>query len=233
MQNVIAENLKELRDEITGSCRKCGRNSQEITILAVTKTFPSEVIRQAIAVGLDNVGESRVQEAEAKFAELGHIGRYHLIGHLQSNKVKKAVQLFDVIQAVDSLALAQEISRRGSEIGKTIECLVEINSSGEEQKYGVSPEHALELISQISSLPNIKLGGIMTVGPLTEDEDLVRGAFHMCRTIFLQGRENLGDQFATLSMGMSSDFGIAIEEGSTMIRVGTRLFGGRTPNPEL
>jgi PLP dependent protein len=231
MQTTMAENLSELRHDLAEICRKCGRDPREITILAVTKTFPAAVIRDAVSVGLTDIGESRVQEAEAKFAELGHVGRYHLIGHLQSNKVKKAVQLFDVIQTVDSLDLAQEISRRAGEIQKRIECLVEINSSGEDQKFGVAPDRALELITQMRSLPEIKLGGLMTVGPLTEDEDLVRAAFHMCRTILVDGKRIAGDQFATLSMGMSSDFEIAIEEGSTMIRIGTRLFGGRPARP--
>ena len=131
MQASIAENLKDLRQQIAVACDKCGRSPDEITILAVTKTFPAEIIREAVAIGLTEIGDSRVQEAEAKFAELGHLGRYHLIGHLQSNKVKKAVQLFDVIQAVDSFPLAKEISHRAGELGKTVECLVEINSSGE------------------------------------------------------------------------------------------------------
>ncbi len=233
MPNQVSANLDNLRSQIAAVCRACGRNPQEITILAVTKTFPAEIIRKSIAAGLTEIGESRVQEAEAKFAEIGHLGRYHLIGHLQSNKVKKAIQLFDVIQSVDSIELAGEISRRSAEAGKTIECLLEVNSSGEDQKYGVWPELALELIREMSELPSISLRGIMTVGPLTEDEDLVRGAFRVCQKIFIEARAKVGDRFSILSMGMSSDYRLAIEEGSTMIRIGTGLFGGRASQIQL
>jgi PLP dependent protein len=232
MQNDLVENLSDIRAQIAETCRACHRQPGEIAILAVTKTFPADRIRDAVEAGLTDIGESRVQEAESKFAELGHLGEYHLIGHLQSNKVKKAVQLFDVIQSVDSLPLAQEISRRAGELGRTIDCLIEVNSSGEEQKFGVSPDHILELLRDMQVLPSIRVTGLMTVGPLTEDDDLVRAAFHMMRRLFEQGRELAGEPFRILSMGMSSDFQLAIEEGSTMIRIGTGLFGSRTPKPE-
>jgi hypothetical protein len=180
-----------------------------------------------VAAGLTDIGENRVQEAEAKFAEIGHIARYHLIGHLQSNKARKAVQLFDVIQSVDSVGIAQEISKRAGEIGKRIDCLIEVNSSGEQQKFGVLPSAAFELADNIAPLSNIRLTGLMTVGPLTDDPERIRLAFRQCRELFDKMRERLGDQIDVLSMGMSGDFGFAIEEGSTMIRIGTRLFGER------
>lgn len=228
MNLTLEQNLTALKSEIDAAAAEAGRNPNEITILAVTKTFPAQVIRDSVELGLTQIGESRVQEAEAKFEELGRIARYHLIGHLQSNKVKKAVQLFDVIQSVDSLDLAKEISRRAGEIHRTIKCLVEVNSSGEEQKYGVHPNQALALISEMRVLPNIVVGGIMTVGPLTDDPSQIADSFELCHDLFKQGKSIIGDRFATLSMGMSSDFALAIKHGSTMIRLGTALFGSRS-----
>lgn len=227
MKHTIADNLRELRGRIAEACEDYDRDADDITIVAVTKTFPADTIQKAVAVGLYDIGESKVQEAEQKITELGHIARYHLIGHLQSNKVKKAVQLFDVIQSVDSLALAQEISRRAGELDRVIECYIEVNSSGEGQKYGISPDRTVDLVRQVNVLPNIKLSGLMTVGPLTDDEDAVREAFRTVHELFHQSQEIAGDQFDVLSMGMSDDFGLAIAEGSTMIRIGTGIFGSR------
>jgi pyridoxal phosphate enzyme (YggS family) len=227
MNRTLEQNLTDLKSEIAAAASAAGRKPDEITILAVTKTFPAQVIRDSVELGLTQIGESRVQEAEAKFEELGHIGCYHLIGHLQSNKVKKAVQLFDIIQSVDSIELAKEISRRAGEINRTIECLVEINSSGEEQKYGAHPAKALELITEMHTLPNIITGGIMTVGPLTDDPSQIGDSFELCHDLFKQGKTMVGNRFRTLSMGMSSDFALAIRHGSTMIRLGTALFGTR------
>ncbi|MFZ1684874.1 MAG: YggS family pyridoxal phosphate-dependent enzyme [Candidatus Zixiibacteriota bacterium] len=227
MNRTLEHNLAVLKSEIAAAALDAGRSADEITILAVTKTFPAQLIRDSVELGLTQIGESRVQEAEAKFEELGHIARYHLIGHLQSNKVKKAVQLFDIIQSVDSIELAKEISRRAGEFNRTIECLIEINSSGEEQKYGVRPDQALALITEMHTLPNIVTGGIMTVGPLTDDPSQIGDSFELCHDLFKQGKAVVGDQFATLSMGMSSDFTLAIMHGSTMIRLGTALFGSR------
>jgi pyridoxal phosphate enzyme (YggS family) len=186
-----------------------------------------------VAIGLFDIGESKVQEAEQKITELGHIARFHLVGHLQSNKVKKAVQLFDVIQSVDSLALAQEISRRAGELDRVIECYIEVNSSGETQKYGIAPERTLELVREVNALPNIKLSGLMTVGPLSEDEDAIRDAFKTVHELFHQAQKIAGDQFDVLSMGMSDDFRWAIAEGSTMIRIGTGIFGSRGKSDKL
>ena len=223
----IAERFVQLKVELAQACAGCGRRPDQIAILAVTKTHPPQTIQDAVSVGLNEIGENRVQEAEAKFAQIGHIARYHLIGHLQSNKAKKAVQLFDVIQSVDSLGIAQEISKRAGEIGKTMECLIEVNTSGEVQKFGVQPAETVALAEQLVHLPNIRLTGLMTVGPLTDDSDRIRRAFRQCREQFELTRTKLGPQITVLSMGMSGDFGIAIEEGSTMIRIGTALLGER------
>lgn len=232
MKHTIADNLRELRGRIAEACEEYDRDADDVTIVAVTKTFPADVIQKAVAVGLFDIGESKVQEAEQKIAELGHIARFHLVGHLQSNKVKKAVQLFDVIQSVDSLALAQEINRRAGEAEREIECYIEVNSSGESQKFGVPPDQTLELIQSVHALPNIKLSGLMTVGPLTEDEDTIRETFRTVHELYKRGQDIAGDEFDVLSMGMSEDFPLAIAEGSTMIRVGTGIFGPRATSTD-
>lgn len=232
MKHTIADNLRELRGRIAEACEEYDRDADDIHIVAITKTFPADTIQKAVAIGLYDIGESKVQEAEQKITELGHIARFHLVGHLQSNKVKKAVQLFDVIQSVDSLALAQEINRRAGEAGREIECYIEVNSSGESQKFGVPPDQTLELVQSVNSLENIKLSGLMTVGPLTDDEDTIREAFRKVHELFKQGRDIAGDEFDVLSMGMSHDFPLAIAEGSTMIRVGTGIFGARNKPDE-
>ena len=150
-----------------------------------------------------------------------------MIGHLQTNKVKKAVGLFDVIQSVDSLKVAEEINREAEKIDRTIECLIEVNSTGESQKFGVSPEDCLNLVKKVNLLPCINLVGLMTIGPFTDDKEASHRAFAVCHELFKTGRDLVGHDFDTLSMGMTDDFPAAIAEGSTMIRVGTLLFGHR------
>ncbi len=227
MKDRFAKNLMELNGQIAEICDTCDRDADDITIVAVTKTFPSASIQIAVAAGIFNIGESRLQDAEPKITELGQIARYHMIGHLQSNKVKKVVELFDVIQSVDSLKLAEEISKRAGEVNRTIECYIEINSSGEEQKNGVAISESIEFLKHVNGLPHIKLAGLMTIGPHTNDEKKIRTAFRQSYQLFKQSQQIVGDQFANLSMGMSNDYKIAIEEGSTMIRVGTGLYGTR------
>jgi len=227
MKDSFSKNLLSLNGQIAEACNKYNRDTDDITVVAVTKTFPGTVIRVAVASGIHNIGESRVQEAEQKINEVGQIARFHLIGHLQTNKVKKAVSLFDMIQSVDSLKLAQEIEHRAAEIDRTIDCLIEVNSSGEESKYGVEPHETLELINKIKNMPHINLSGLMTIGPLTDNEEHIREAFKVCYKIFKKGQLLVGEGFDTLSMGMSGDFPLAIAEGATMIRVGSVLFGQR------
>jgi pyridoxal phosphate enzyme (YggS family) len=227
MKEDIADNLMELRGRIAEACEKYDRDTHDITIVAVSKRHPTALIRMAVSLGLLDIGESRVQEAEAKITELGPIARFHLVGHLQTNKVKKAVELFDVIQSVDSLKLAQEISRRAEEIDRTIECFVQVNSSGEASKYGAPPREVVDLARRVNQMPGIRLTGLMTVGPLTDDQNRIRDAFRMTRSLFRETRDLIGDDFENLSMGMSDDFPLAIAEGATMIRVGTTIFGPR------
>jgi len=227
MKEDIADKLMELRGRIAEACEKYDRDIHDITIVAVSKKHPVRHIRMAIAQGLLDIGESRVQEAEPKILELGPIARWHMVGHLQTNKVRKAVELFDVIQSVDSLKLAQEISRRAEEIGRTIDCYIEVNCSGEASKSGAPPDQAPDLIRRVNQMPGIHLTGLMTIGPLSDDEEHVREAFRAARELFRQGRDMVGGDFENLSMGMSDDFPLAIAEGATMIRVGTLIFGSR------
>ncbi|MCK4607120.1 MAG: YggS family pyridoxal phosphate-dependent enzyme [candidate division Zixibacteria bacterium] len=229
MKDQLARNIMELRGRIAEACQEHDRDTDDITVVAVTKTHPAAIIRMAVAAGLHNIGESRIQEAEPKITEAGPIARYHMIGHLQTNKVRKAVGLFDVIQAVDSYRLAEEIDRQAGRIERRIECLIEVNTSGEQQKFGVTPDDCLDLVGKVAALNWIELTGLMTIGPYTDDEDRIRGAFALCRDLYRRGRDTVGDNFDTLSMGMTDDFPLAIAEGSTMIRVGTLLFGERQP----
>jgi pyridoxal phosphate enzyme (YggS family) len=227
MKEQIAENAVEVRGLVAQACENANRDTDEITIVAVSKTFPSVAIKTAVAAGFHHIGESRIQEAEPKINELGRIAAFHLVGHLQTNKAKKAVQLFDVIQSVDSLKLAHEISRHAETENRNIECYVQVNCSGEDQKFGAPPEECLELLRKISGLPRINLTGLMTIGPLTEDESRIRNAFALCNELFKQGQEIIGPDFENLSMGMSDDFALAINEGATVIRLGTAIFGPR------
>jgi len=227
MFEYIKENLELIIEKIAGAARRAGRSPEDITLVAVSKTHPAEAIEAAVKFGVTDIGESRIQEAEPKLETLGNIARWHMIGHLQTNKVKKAVAAFDIIQSVDSLKLATEIDRRAGQIGKKIKCLIEINSAGEAAKSGISLNNAMDLIQNTKDLENIQLKGIMTIGPLTDDGQLIRDAFRKTRKLFEQGRSLIGDQFDILSIGMSDDFEIAIEEGSNMVRIGTAIFGQR------
>jgi pyridoxal phosphate enzyme (YggS family) len=227
MKEVISDNLRELRGRIAQACEEYERDTDDITIVAVSKSHPPEAIQRVVATGIRDIGESKIQEAEPKIETLGRIARFHMVGHLQTNKVKKAVELFDVIQSVDSFKLAEEINRRAGEREWSMECYLEVNSSGESQKYGVAPDDTIALVEKVRHLSNIQLTGLMTVGPLTDDEDAVRRAFARCHDLYRQARDMVGNDFDTLSMGMSHDFQLAIAEKSTMIRIGTAIFGPR------
>jgi len=223
----IEQNLRNVRARVAAAAKRAGKQENDIAIIAIAKTFPSAAIKAAVGYGLGDIGESRVQEAEQKIKELGQVTRWHLVGHLQTNKAAKAVKMFDMIQSVDSLKLAEAMNRAAEAEGKTIDCLVEINSSGEISKFGVRPSDAERLIEDILELRHISLRGLMTVGPLTEKEPVLRASFRLTRKILEQGQALAGSQFTVLSMGMSGDFEKAIEEGSNMIRLGSALFGER------
>jgi len=227
MKDDFSDNLRELRGQILEACEEYDRDADDITIVAVTKRQSLQVMQMALSAGLHNIGESRVQEAEEKLPQLGGSARFHMVGHLQTNKVKKAIELFDVVQSIDTIKLANEIEKEAAKRDRVMECLIEVNCSGEEAKYGVSPDSCLELIRQVHELEHIRLAGLMTIGPNVDDQEQIRAAFAQCRELYKQGEDIVGDEFDTLSMGMSSDFALAIAEGSTMLRVGTALFGPR------
>lgn len=228
MEN-IKTNIDTVKAKIKIAAEKSGRNSEQITLIAVTKRFPSETIKTAAQFGITDVGESRLQEAKPKIAELGNITKWHMIGHLQTNKVKKAIPLFDLLHSLDSLKLATEINRRAETLNKKVNCLLEVNSSGEDSKHGFAPDKVLDAIKKIKDIKNINLCGLMTIGPNSNNVDTIRQAFELTRNLFVDGQKIIGDNFSTLSMGMSSDYELAIEEGSTMVRVGTAIFGNRPP----
>ena len=225
----IEENLVIVQKRIAEAALKTGRPPGDITLVAVTKTISAELINQAIGCGVTIIGENRVQEAVQKHPEITSPVQWHLIGHLQSNKAKKAVELFSLIHSVDSLDLAREIGRRALEVNKVQEVLLEVNTSGEPQKYGFGLEEALKALDEVKDVEGVKVLGLMTVGPLTEDDQRVRKAFRRLRTIFQEaaklGLPNI--QMKHLSMGMSGDFEMAIEEGSNMVRIGSAIFGAR------
>lgn len=225
----IEANIKIIKEKIKIAAEKSGRKSDEITLVAISKRFPAEFIKAAVEHGITDIGESRLQEAGPKIDELGNIARWHLIGHLQTNKVKRVISLFDLIHSLDSLKLASEISRRAEPLDKKINCLIEVNSSGEDSKHGFNPDKVLEAIKIIKDFKFIDLCGLMTIGPNTNDSKSIRSAFVLTRKLFIEGQKIVGDSFSILSMGMSSDYELAIEEGSTMIRIGTGIFGDRPP----
>jgi PLP dependent protein len=226
-RELIKDNLSRVFEHIQRACQKINRDPSEITLVAVTKNFPPDTIRLAFENGIKIIGENKVQETEfKKFAVEDIPLEWHLIGHLQTNKVKRAVQLYDCIQSVDSVKLAERLNRVALENEKILDILIELNTSGESHKYGVIPSEALTVANEVKKYHQLRLLGFMTVGPLTSDERRVRMAFSIIREIYGQ-LPTVGIEPKYLSMGMSSDFEAAIEEGANMIRLGTALFGPR------
>jgi pyridoxal phosphate enzyme (YggS family) len=224
----LADRLVLVRKRIAGACARSGRDPASVRLLPVTKGFPADTVREAIALGLQDFGENRVQEAEEKIPAVKPRPRWHLVGHLQSNKAKRAAQLFDVIHSIDSDAIAGEVSKRAVQAGRRVACLVEVNTSGEPGKFGTAPDRALELLRAVGALEGIELQGLMTIGPMEGGPEGARRAFQSLARIRREAAgAGLLTEGADLSMGMSDDFEIAIEEGATIVRVGTALFGPR------
>lgn len=228
------ERLHRVREKIESACVRINRNPEDITLVAVTKGFPASVARTACRLNLLHIGENRLQEAVEKYKD-GWLARefpnvrLHLVGHLQSNKARRAVELFDFIDSVDTLKIARILDRLAAESGKILRILLEINASGEAQKYGMEPDQAPDIASKISELNNLELAGLMTVGPNVDDPVKIRKSFQLTRSIFDKIASGLSDpKWSVLSMGMSGDFEIAIEEGATEIRLGTALWGARS-----
>ena len=217
----IAENLARVRERIEAACCRAGRSPDGVTLVGISKGFPAEAVAEAYAAGLADVGENRVQEAEAKIEALAAQGvrpRWHLVGHLQTNKAKTATELFAIIHSVDSLRLAQALSRRARE---QVPILLEVNVAQEASKFGFAPQEVASALSAITPLPNLDVCGLMTVAPLAGDAEAVRPVFRQLREL----RDALG--LRELSMGMTDDFEVAIEEGATMVRIGRAIFGPR------
>lgn len=227
MYNYIKDNLNRVNERIDRACHRAGRSAGEITLVAVSKTFPVAALEAAISFGITELGESRIQEAEPKITSLGHGIRWHLIGHLQTNKAKKAVDLFGLVQSLDSLKLAEALERHAAERNLVLDCLAEVNSSGEAAKFGMTAEKVFDFVEKISQYKHINIRGLMTVGPLTDNVTEIRRAFALMRTLWEKNRSYRGSGFDTLSMGMSGDYEMAVREGATMVRVGTALFGQR------
>jgi len=232
-QHIIQNNLLEIKDRIARAARRAGRKPEEIKIVAVTKTHPADVVLLAYRAGLWIFGENRIQEATPKIETLSEYPEitWHLIGHLQSNKARKAVEYFDLIQAVDSAELAERLAGIGREKEQKIPILLEVNVSREATKYGLSPQDLSPVLDKIASLPEIEIQGLMTIGPLAGTDMQIHRAFAELRKIFEKTAAIVAERrrFDILSMGMTDDFEIAIEEGANMIRIGRGIFGERAP----
>ena len=231
--NDIAHNLAQVRDKISAAATRCGRSPEEITLLAVSKTKPASAIAEAIDAGQRQFGENYVQEGVDKirhFQELGVTGlEWHFIGHLQTNKVKDVIKYVTMIHSVDRLKLGQTLHQQLVKENRTMDILVQVNTSYEESKFGASPEAALELVEQLSKFETLNIKGLMTIGKLNATNDETRHCFQLLKSIQGQIREKRFPrvEMDVLSMGMSGDFQVAIEEGATIIRVGTNVFGQR------
>ena len=224
----IAENLEHVREQISEAAAKAGRAVSDIELVAITKTHPAARVREAVEAGQTLFGESRVQEARAKIPELSSKLRWHFVGHLQKNKIRHALPLFEMIHSVDSLALAEDINRIAEEEGMHPRILLEINVAGEGSKFGFAPDKLREEMEHLLALPRLSILGLMTIPPLTEEPEASRRYFVQLREL----RDRLQTEFrvdlAQLSMGMTQDFRVAIKEGATLVRIGTAIFGERS-----
>ncbi len=239
----LAENLKIVEDRIAAACASVGRNPDDVMLITVTKYVGLDVLKFIPDTGLTDLGESRVQELTKRAGVINEFlsrrardlsagamprPRWHMIGHLQRNKIKDVLPWTDMIHSVDSLRLAEEIDSRAKKLNRKVDILLQVNTSGEESKYGVAVGAATHLAEFIAPLPNINLCGLMTMAPYTEDKSVVQDCFSRCRELFEEIAHELpvGEQFRHLSMGMSSDFEIAIACGATIVRIGSALFEG-------
>ena len=219
----IGTNLERVRERIARAAERSGRRGVDVVLIGVSKTVDVERIQQAVAAGVPALGENRVQEAKEKIAALGRAVPWHLIGHLQTNKVREALELFDLVHSLDRLDLATELDRRARQRGRAVAALVQVNVGGEHNKGGFEPDAVPAALDAIAKLDHIDVRGLMTIPPISERADDARGWFRALAQ--LGKRVGLAD----LSMGMSADFEVAIEEGATMVRVGTAIFGPRPP----
>jgi len=226
----IKNNLEKINEKIKKAALKANRNPEDIKLVAVTKTATIEQIKEAISAGIKIIGENKVQEAKEKYqvlsADIANI-EWHLVGHLQTNKVKYAIEIFDLIHSVDSIKLAREIDKRSLQFGMVTNILVEVNVSGEETKYGIKPEEVEPFLKEISEFSGIKVRGLMTIAPIAEDKEEVRPYFRKLRELSekIENKNIKNVKMDYLSMGMTDDFEVAIEEGANMVRIGRGIFG--------
>lgn len=233
----IEKNLKQIREKIAEGCANVGRNPKEVTLVAVTKSVDMDTIKNCLDAGVTELGENRVQQFISRAAELdaylqrrrnelARPIRWHMVGHLQRNKVKGALPWASMIHSVDSLRLAEELSGKAEQMRRTIDVLLQVNCSREPQKYGCAVGASEHLAELITTLPRVRLSGLMTMGPLTDDADVSRAAFGRLRELFEDMKKQRigGEAFKHLSMGMSSDYPQAVEQGATILRIGTALF---------
>lgn len=225
----LAESLRNINQRIVAACERADRAPASVSLLAVTKTHPPQAVQEAMQLGLTLFGENKVQEAKAKVPLCPGRARWHMIGHLQTNKCRDAVELFEMIQSVDSLHLAEEINKRADQAAKHMPILLEVNIVGEASKFGYKPEQLLSEIAQLNQLPRLQIHGLMTIPPWTPVVEKVRPVFQRLRELKERCEQVLGAPLPHLSMGMSGDFEVAIEEGATIVRIGTALFGERRP----
>lgn len=226
----ITRNLQEIRTRIRAAAERVDRNPEDITLVAVTKTQPVERIREAIAAGVTHMGENRVQEFEAKKPHLTDLDvTYHMIGHLQTNKVKTVVPDFHWIHSVDRVKLGREIQKHAEKLDRHVDVLIQVNTSGEDSKFGTTPKKTEALVRQIAEFPNIRIHGLMTIAAFLDDAEAVRPMFRQLKQLADRIRDLAlpNVNMTHLSMGMTNDYEVAIEEGATMVRIGTAIFGAR------
>jgi pyridoxal phosphate enzyme (YggS family) len=225
----IADNLASIQERISKAALRAGRDPAAIRLVAVSKTMSTESIQEAIATGVTILGENYVQEARNKIARIGKQVTWHFIGHLQSNKAKYAVDLFSMVHSIDRLSLAEDLEKEANKQGKILPVLIQVNISGEESKSGIDPQETLQLIERIAGLQHLSVKGLMTMPPWFEDPENARPYFIALRKLReeLANKKIPGVSLQELSMGMSGDFEVAIEEGATLVRIGTAIFGPR------
>jgi hypothetical protein len=237
----IRKRIEAVRQRIAAACERAGRDPSTVELIAVTKNVSLAQIQQAYLAGIRHFGENRVQEAATKILQRpfdilieatpasGTLPQWHLIGHLQTNKAKKAIELFEAIHSLDSLHLAEALQQHAAKQQRPVEVLIQVNTSGEATKFGISPDAALQLAASVASLPNLQLTGLMTIGAFTDHSEAIRHCFRRLRELHAEiAATNLpGVRLRHLSMGMTDDFELAIEEGATMVRVGRAIFGER------
>ena len=229
----IAENLERVREQIASAAANSGRSADDVELVAITKTHPAEKVREAIEAGQTLFGESRVQEARAKITELPSNLRWHFVGHLQKNKIRHALPLFEMIHSVDSLGLAQDINRIAEEEGSFPRVLLEVNVAGEGSKFGFAPDTLREQIEALLALPRLSIEGLMCIPPLAVEPEDSRKFFVQVRELRDSLEKEFNMKLPQLSMGMTQDFPIGIDEGATLVRVGTAIFGERRAKAEV